>query len=112
MNFLSIPAIDFDSLGSQHLIWVAPTTAQPKQPLATQWKPHTEGLLQKKLKIYKILEIANFLTKMALAKSCYQVASGCLGCAVFGVAQVMCRDHKKSKSMAGNLKKFILCSDF
>ena len=34
MNFLSIPAIDFDSLGSQHLIWVAPTTAQPKQPLA------------------------------------------------------------------------------
>ena len=44
---------------------------------------------------------------MALAKSCYQVASGCLGCAVFGVAQVMCRDLKKSKSMAGKLKKFI-----
>ena len=54
MNFLSIPAIDFDSLGSQHLIRFAPTTAQPKQPLATQWKPHTEGLLQKKLKIYKV----------------------------------------------------------
>ena len=44
---------------------------------------------------------------MALARSCNQVASGCLGCAVVGVTQVKCRDHIKSKSMAGKLKKFI-----
>ena len=49
MNFLSIPAIDFDSLGSQHLIRVAPTTAQPKQPLANQWQPFDQNGIGKKL---------------------------------------------------------------
>ena len=55
MNFLSIPAIDFDSLGSQHLIWVAPTTAQPKQPLATQLQPQSNELTESK---------ANYSAKM------------------------------------------------
>ena len=42
MNFLSFPAIDFDFIWSRHMTWVTPTTAQPKQPLATQQQPHTE----------------------------------------------------------------------
>ena len=110
MDFLRFQAIDFNFLRSQHLTQVAPTTTPTKQPLATQQQPHTEGLLQKKLKIYKVFrnsQLFDLLTKMALARSCNQVASGCLGCAVVGVTQVKCRDHIKSKSMAGKLKKFI-----
>ena len=54
MNFLSIPAIDFDSLGSQHLIWVAPTTAQPKQPLPTQKNLHTALFRNKTFEINEL----------------------------------------------------------
>ena len=43
---------------------------------------------------------------------CYWVARGCLGCAVVGATQIKCWDPKESKSMAGMLKKFILCSVF
>ena len=53
MNFLNFSAMNFDSLGSQHMIWVAPTTAQPKQPLATWLQLLANAILVKKLAISK-----------------------------------------------------------
>ena len=53
MNFLSFPAIDFDFIWSQHMTWVTPTTAQPKQPLATWLQLLANAILVKKLAISK-----------------------------------------------------------
>ena len=74
MDFLRFQAIDFNFLRSQHLTQVGPTTTPTKQPLATQQQPHTEGLLQKKLKIYKVFRNSQLFDQNGIGK---KLQSGC-----------------------------------
>ena len=66
MNFLSFPAIDFDFIWSWHMTWVTPTTAQPKQPLATRLQLLANAIFAKKCGV----NLCNFHTVDPLCTQC------------------------------------------